>query len=53
MIEKKLRKYLIPNILAMVGISCYILADTFFISKAAGANGITALNLTLPVFVAI
>ncbi|MBR3761086.1 MAG: polysaccharide biosynthesis C-terminal domain-containing protein [Ruminococcus sp.] len=50
MTEKKLRKYLIPNILAMVGISCYILADTFFISKAAGANGITALNLTLPVF---
>ena len=50
MIEKKLRKYLIPNILAMVGISCYILADTFFISKAAGTDGITALNLTLPVF---
>lgn len=50
MTEKKLRKYLIPNILAMVGISCYILADTFFISKAAGTDGITALNLTLPVF---
>ncbi len=50
MIEKKLRKYLFPNILAMIGISCYVLADTFFVSAAAGADGITALNLTLPIF---
>lgn len=50
MVEKNLRRYLIPNILAMTGISCYILADTFFISSAAGADGITALNLTLPIF---
>lgn len=50
MIEKKLRKYLFPNILAMIGISCYVLADTFFVSTAAGTDGITALNLTLPVF---
>ena len=34
----------------MVGISCYVLADTFFISLAEGANGITALNLVLPVY---
>lgn len=50
MTEKKLRRYLIPNILAMIGISCYILADTFFVSRAAGTNGITALNLALPVY---
>lgn len=50
MIEKKLNKYLIPNILAMIGISCYVLADTFFVSASAGTDGITALNLTLPVF---
>lgn len=48
--EKKLRKYIFPNMLAMVGTSCYILADTLFISMAAGADGITALNLTLPVY---
>lgn len=48
--EKQLRKYIAPNILAMVGISCYVLADTFFISIAAGANGITALNLVLPIY---
>ena len=34
----------------MVGMSLYILADTFFISKAVGSNGITALNLVLPVY---
>lgn len=39
-----------PNILAMIGTSCYILADTFFISIAAGADGIAALNLTLPIY---
>ena len=48
--KKQLRKYIAPNILAMVGTSCYVLADTFFISIAAGANGITALNLVLPIY---
>ena len=48
--ETKLRAYLIPNILAMVGTSCYVLADTFFISIAAGSDGITALNLVLPLY---
>lgn len=50
MIEKQLRKYIIPNVLAMMGTSCYVLADTFFIATAAGANGITALNLALPIY---
>jgi len=43
-------KYVSQNILAMIGISCYILVDTFFIAKAAGANGITVLNLALPIY---
>lgn len=30
--------------------SLYILADTFFIAKSVGANGITALNLVLPLY---
>lgn len=50
MIEKQLRKYIMPNIFAMIGTSCYVLADTFFIAKAAGADGITALNLALPIY---
>lgn len=36
--------------LGMLGMSCYILADTYFISKAVGADGITALNLVLPLY---
>ena len=31
----------------------YILADTFFISKGLGADGLTALNLALPVYNAV
>ncbi len=50
MIEKKLRKYILSNVVAMTGISLYILADTFFIAQAGGTNGITALNLVLPIY---
>lgn len=50
MIEKRLRKYIFPSILAMTGVSLYILADTFFISVVGGADGICALNLILPLY---
>lgn len=43
-------KFVSQNILGMLGISIYILADTFYISKAAGSNGITVLNLCLPLY---
>lgn len=43
-------KYTSLNVLGMIGLSCYILADTFFISKGLGANGLTALNLAIPVY---
>lgn len=47
---KKFAKYVSQNMLGMVGMSVYILADTFFISQSVGANGITALNLVLPIY---
>lgn len=43
-------KYVLQNVLAMVGISVYILADTFFISMYAGADGLAVLNLILPLY---
>lgn len=43
-------KYVIQNIFGMLGTSCYIIVDTFFIAKAAGADGITVLNLVLPFY---
>lgn len=49
-VERMFGKYVFQNILGMLGISAYILADTFFISMAEGAGGITALNLVLPIY---
>lgn len=43
-------KYSSLNVLGMLGLSCYILADTFFISKGFGTNGLTALNLAIPIY---
>ena len=43
-------RYVSQNILGMLGLSAYVLADTFFISLAQGADGITALNLVLPLY---
>ena len=49
-IQKQFIKYVSQNICGMLGISCYIIVDTFFISQAAGTDGITVLNLVLPVY---
>lgn len=49
-IRKTFFKYVSANILGMIGLSCYILADTLFIARGIGANGLTALNLAIPVY---
>lgn len=49
-ITKTFFKYVSANILGMIGLSCYILADTFFIARGVGANGLTALNLAIPIY---
>ncbi len=49
-VRKEFLKYTSLNVLGMVGLSCYILADTFFISKGLGANGLAALNLAIPIY---
>jgi len=43
-------KYVSLNVLGMIGLSCYILADTFFVAKGLGSNGLTALNLSISVY---
>ncbi len=43
-------RYVTLSILGTLGVSCYIIADTFFISKGLGVAGLTALNLALPVY---
>lgn len=42
--------YVFRNIVATLGMSLYVLIDTLFISIAAGALGLTTLNLVLPLF---
>lgn len=43
-------KYASLNVLGMLGISCYILADTFFVANGIGTNGLAALNLAIPIY---
>ncbi len=47
---KEFFRYVLLNICGMIGLSCYILADTFFVSNGLGANGLTALNLAIPIY---
>lgn len=47
---KKFAKYVSLNILGMIGLSLYILADTYFVSKALGVTGLAALNLSISIF---
>lgn len=49
-LKQKFIHYVSANMISMIGLSLYILADTFFIAKGMGANGLTALNLALPVY---
>ena len=46
----KFCRYVSANVMGMIGLSCYILADTFFIANAIGADGLTALNIAIPVY---
>ncbi len=43
-------KYSSLNVLGMIGLSCYILADTFFVSKGLGTSGLAALTLAIPIY---
>lgn len=43
-------RYTSQNIAGMLGLSCYILVDTLFVSLALGASGLAALNLAITVF---
>lgn len=47
---KEFLKYSFLNVFGMIGLSCYILADTFFVSNGLGINGLTALNLAIPIY---
>ena len=47
---KRFTRYVTQSVAGMIGISVYVLADTFFISVYSGADGPAILNLILPVW---
>ncbi len=49
-LKKNFIKYVSLNIAGMLGMSCYILADTFFVASALGQDGLAALNFSISVF---
>ncbi len=42
--------YVTLSVLGTLGVSCYILADTFFIANGLGPAGLTSLNLAIPAY---
>lgn len=49
-IEAEFARYVAPSMLGLAGNSCYILADTYFISLGMGSLGLASLNIALPFF---
>lgn len=43
-------RYAVLSVLGMMAVSCYILADTFFVAQGLGSAGLAALNLAIPVY---
>ena len=43
-------KYISLNMLGALGLSGYIMADTFFVANRLGSDGLAALNLAIPIF---
>lgn len=43
-------RYVTPGVIGMVGLSLYILADTYFIANGVGKFGLAALNIGLPAY---
>ena len=47
---KEYIKYVSLNVLSMLGVSVYVLCDTFFIANGIGTDALSGLNLVLPFF---
>lgn len=43
-------KYVSTSVISMLGLSAYVLADTFFVAQGVGEQGLAALNLALPLY---
>lgn len=43
-------RYLFPTVVGMITHTLYCLVDVYFVSVAAGANGLAAMNIAMPIF---
>lgn len=43
-------RYVLLNMVSVIGVSVYFLADTYFIANGVNSNGVVALNLALPMY---
>lgn len=43
-------KYVSFNVMGMLGLSFYVLGDTFFVAQALGATGLAALNFSISIY---
>ena len=46
---REFARYTLLSVAGMLALSCYILADTFFVSYILGTKGLAALNLATAV----
>lgn len=49
-LHKSFLHYVSLSLFSMLGLSLYILADTFFVANGMGQDGLTALNVVIPVY---
>lgn len=48
-IKRIFLSYLLPSVGGMLGISLYVLGDTLLVGRGLGSNGLTALNVSIPI----
>ena len=49
-LRREFFRYISLNTMGMIGLSCYILADTFFVANRLGVQGLAALNIAISIF---
>ena len=52
-LTRQFLRYLFPSVASLVSLSCYILADTFFVATGVGSMGLAGLNIALPAYAVI
>lgn len=49
-IRKEFLRYILLSVFGTLGVSCYILVDTYFVAEGLGSNGLAALNIAIPAY---